>query len=364
MKNNVLKPIFLALLAVFCGGCKSSKENPLLTRLKASVAEGKILYGHQDDLCYGHNWRATEPGDSLLRSDVFDVTGHYPAVLGLELGELELGGPLNLDGEPFEVIRRAAVVHNERGGIVTISWHPRNPLTGGTAWDVSSDKVVASILPGGEKEELFKGWLNALGDFLSGIRTPDGEAIPFIFRPWHEHTGSWFWWGRDLCTTEEFAALFRLTHDYLTLERGLTNIVWSYSPNSGVDAEGYMERWPGDEYVDLMGFDAYAFEGPDGPKAGSERLAETLTEAFKWLPRLGELHGKPIALTETGFQSIPDPTWWTETIYPAIKDVPIAYLLTWRNAPDDPAHFYAPWKGFENAGDFVEFCNLDKITLL
>ena len=46
-------------------------------------------------------------------------------------------------------MRLAAIKHHERGGIVTLSWHVRNPLTGGDAWDVSSDKAVASSLPGG-----------------------------------------------------------------------------------------------------------------------------------------------------------------------------------------------------------------------
>ena len=143
-------PRLLFLAAIFpllcCSGPKSGAEL-LAERLQKSVESGVIMYGHQDDLVYGHTWQVLDAGgDDFSRSDVKAVCGNYPAVLGLELGELELGGGKNIDGVPFDVIARAAQVHYARGGIVTFSWHPRNPLTGGDAWDVSSDKVVESIL--------------------------------------------------------------------------------------------------------------------------------------------------------------------------------------------------------------------------
>lgn len=363
-KKTLLFSLVALISAISCTG-----EQPgaalLMKRLEASVNSGAIMYGHQDDLVYGHTWQVLDAaGDDFSRSDVKDVCGSYPAVLGLELGELELGGEKNLDGVPFDVITRAAQVHHERGGILTFSWHPRNPLTGGSAWDVSSDKVVESILEGGEKRDLFLSWLQMLGDFFDTIRTPEGERIPFIFRPWHEHTGSWFWWGRDLCTTGQFVALFRETREYLAVTRGMDNILWCYSPNTGVDAEGYMERWPGDDAVDIMGFDCYAFMGPDGPEASSARFSAELKASLDFVKRLGEEHGKMITLSETGFQSIPDPKWWTEALYPAIKDYPIAYVLTWRNAPDDPPHFYAPWKGSGDAEDFTRFTEFEQIAML
>ena len=87
--------------------------------------------------------------DALERSDVRDVAGKYPAIVGFDLGGIELGNACNLDGVPFDLMRRAALKHVERGGTVTFSWHPRNPYTGGDAWDISSSEVVRSVLPGG-----------------------------------------------------------------------------------------------------------------------------------------------------------------------------------------------------------------------
>jgi Glycosyl hydrolase family 26. len=112
------------------------------------------------------DWEA----DSLTRSDVKAVTGKYPAVMGLELGGIEMGDKASLDSVDFNLIRKAALTHAQRGGIVTISWHPRNPLTGGDAWDVSSDQVVKSLLEGGELHDLFMNvWLVRMGEFLESL---------------------------------------------------------------------------------------------------------------------------------------------------------------------------------------------------
>ena len=82
------------------------------------------------------------------------------------------------------------------------------------------------------------------------------------------------------------------------------------------------------------------------------------------LNTLATEHHKLIALSETGLEGLPDPVWWTEGLYPAIQDFPVSYVLTWRNAHDKPGHFYAPWKGFESAGDFKEFSEKEDIVLL
>ena len=369
--KTILKPILSSALAIVLAACcgngdKTGAAAVLAARLEASVADGKILYGHQDDLCYGHSWRVADIADDPLeRSDIKDVCGQYPAVLGLELGEIELGGDRSLDGVPFELIRRAAIKHTERGGVVTFSWHARNPLTGGDAWDVSSGQAVASIHEGGENHGKFCGSLETLGDFFDTLRDADGKLIPFIFRPWHEHTGSWFWWGQKLCTAEQYKGLWQMTYDYLIVERGFDNILWCYSPGMGCDPAGYMERYPGDGIIDLLGMDGYcAKKDAEGQPAAAEDFRTRLRTTLAFMTELGREHGKTIVLSETGLESLGDPTWWTETLYPVIRDFPVAYVLTWRNACNKAEHFYGPWKGFENAGDFVKFTRTEKITLL
>ena len=117
--------------------------NQLEERL-ASLQQKGYMAGHQDDPFYGVTWE-WEYG----RSDVKDITGDYPAVMGFDLGGIEKGDEKNLDSVPFMRIREQLLAHVARGGIVTLSWHPRNPLTGGNAWDVNDTTVVRSILPNG-----------------------------------------------------------------------------------------------------------------------------------------------------------------------------------------------------------------------
>ena len=347
MKRLVV--LFFSLALVACGGNRKSLE-----------AGDGILYGHQDDLSYGHAWVVTDvANDDLTRSDIRDVAGRYPAVVGFDLGGIELGDRSNLDSVPFDLIRRAALTHMARGGVVTFSWHPRNPLTGGDAWDISSDEVVYSILPGGELHDTFLVWLDRLAGFLESL-----DGAPVIFRPWHENLGSWFWWGWRLCSAKEYIALYRLTHDYLVRERGLTNLQWCYSPNGPVSKPDFLSRYPGDDYVDILGTDIYEYVGEDGVKAAGVRFQAQVREMLATLRAIGEEHGKPWCLSETGLEGLVDPHWWSDVLYPAITGSGIRYVLTWRNAHDRPEHFYAPWKGFEGEENFRKFAEKEDIILL
>ncbi|MCR5709681.1 MAG: beta-mannosidase [Bacteroidales bacterium] len=325
-----------------------------------TLVPGKILYGHQDDLVYGHSWCVSDiSGDPLERSDVKDVTGHYPAMVGFDLGGIELGEANNLDGVPFELMRRAAIAHSERGGVVTFSWHPRNPLTGGDAWDVSSDEVVWSILPGGDLHPEFMLWLKRAADFIESL-----GGIPVIFRPWHENSGSWFWWGWKLCSASEYKTLYRMTWTYFTLERGLDNVQWCYSPNGPFSEADFLARYPGDDCIDFLGGDLYEFAGPDGLASSGRRFSSQLKDMLAVLKKIAQEHGKSFCLSETGLEGLSDPQWWTGVLYPAIKDSGISYVLTWRNAHDQPGHFFAPWKGFENSEDFKLFAEKEDIVML
>jgi mannan endo-1,4-beta-mannosidase len=55
------------------------------------------------------------------------------------------GNDANIDSIPFEVIRARMIEADSRGGVNTVTWHANNPVTGGTAWDVTP--AVNTILP-------------------------------------------------------------------------------------------------------------------------------------------------------------------------------------------------------------------------
>lgn len=349
------------ILAASCThqeGRFDENTSALMARLQDNIDKGVMMYGHQDDLMYGHTWRVDQDEAEFLRSDVMEVCGKYPAVYGLDLGGIELGSEQNLDDNYFAAMRASAIAHHQRGGVVTFSWHPRNPLTAGDAWDVSSKEVVASILEGGSRHDLFIGWLGRVADYIESFKTSDGQMVPIIFRPWHEHTGSWFWWGRDLCSVEEYKALWKMTFDYLSGERGLRNLIWSYSPGAGgVTEEIYMERWPGDEMVDMIGIDCYQY-------STSEVFIADLANALDIMKKISAEHGKMMAVTEAGYEGIPQADWWTGTLYEALKDYPLSYVLTWRNACDKPEHFYAPFPGHLSADDFKAFAAMPGVGMI
>ena len=320
----------------------------LLALLRDASQRGLLLFGQQDFPFYGCDW-AYEPG----RSDVQELCGDYPALLGCDLGEIELAAGRNLDGVPFDTMRDEILRHFDRGGLTTISWHPRNPLTGGDAWDVSSDRVVRSVLPGGECHELFLGWLDRVADFLLSLRTDDGTVVPTLFRPWHEHTGSWFWWGQRLCTAEEYKALWAMTVEHLH-RRGVSMLT-VYSPNPCDEEAQYMERYPGDAWVDILGLDAY-----HGGASGE--FVARLDRSLALMESLSERHAKPYAISETGRESLPEADWWTNVLLRGIGDRRPAYVLVWRNAQRTllPGHFYAPFPDQASAEDFGRFHALPK----
>lgn len=349
--------ILAALALVACSPARPT-AGPA-QRLAEAAAAGTPLYGHQDDLMYGHAWNANLDGDTeLVRSDVKDVCGHYPAILGLDLGGIEVGDTHNLDGNDFALMREAAVKHHARGGLVSLSWHLRNPLTGGDSWDISSDQVVASILPGGEKHDEFVQWMDRAADWILSLKAEDGSQIPVLWRPWHEHSGSWFWWGRRLCTDEQYNALWRMNYEHFRA-RGLEDdVVWTISPNYMDDHfEQWETRYPGDDCVDVIGLDCYA--SPD-----HEGYIRQMRAGLGSLQRFCEAHGKILAVTETGLESLLDPAWWTGTLSEAIRDFPVSYVLTWRNASDKPTHFYAPFTGQASAEDFAAWIRQNNISML
>ncbi len=333
---------------------KATKETvSLYNNLKKLSSKG-FMFGHQDDLAYGVNWRY-EKG----RSDIKDVAGDYPAVYGWELGGLELDQTKNLDEVPFDQMQQFIKDGYARGGVITISWHSYSPFGKGiSAWDTTHG-TVASIIPGGVNHELYKTWLSKVAVFFESLKGSNGEMIPVLFRPFHELTGSWFWWGKNNCSASDYKALWRFTFDYLHTQKNLHNILWVY--NTGGDfktKEEYLERYPGDDVVDIVSFDTYQ----SGDPKKSEGFVKNTNLLLGMVGQIAAEKNKLFALAETGFESVPNEKWWTETLLKAIGDNKISYVLVWRNHGYQEStkrmHYYGPFKGQVSANDFVEFYHL------
>ncbi|MFL5741540.1 MAG: glycoside hydrolase family 26 protein [Flavisolibacter sp.] len=335
---------------------KATRETIHLYRHLQALMKKGILFGHQDDLAYGVGWKY-ERG----RSDIKDVTGDYPAVYGFELGRLELGHKVNLDSVPFDQIKNFIRTAYERGGVITLSWHLNNPLSGKTAWDPAPG-TVASILPGGEKNALYKTWLDKVADFLLDLKGKKGEYIPIIFRPFHELNGNWFWWGRSHCSPEELKQLYQFTESYLRDVKNIHHLLYAFNTDRFNSTDEYLERYPGNDWVDIVGFDIY--QRNEG-EAANKQFVQDLDKMLSLLEGIANEKGKIPALTEFGFASVPDHNWWTSVFWKALAPHHVAYALAWRNAgakSNGQYEFYVPYKGQASAADFVKFYH-EKRTL-
>lgn len=329
---------------------RSPETEGLLNALKQVPQKG-FMFGHHDAPIYGIGWEGEQD-----RSDVKSVCGAYPAVMSFDLGGIELGSDQNLDKVSFDVIRKEVIKQYQRGGMSTFSWHVYNPLTGKDSWDISNANTVSSILPGGAEYSKFQGYLDKVADFLKSITTSAGVTVPILFRPWHEHTGNWFWWGKNFCTVQQYKALWQMTYDHFE-EKGVRNVLFAYSPDaSPKNSFEYLERYPGDEIVDLIGVDIY--------QSNSQQYKADLERGLRILAEVGKEHQKPIALTETGYETIPDPVWWTQTLLPVIEKYPVSYVVVWRNAREKENHYYAPYPGQISAKDFKKFYKSSKTLFI
>ncbi|MPY55917.1 glycosyl hydrolase [Streptomyces spongiae] len=340
------------------------RANPATRALFAYLRQqqGKgILFGHQHDLTHGFTF--TTPDGRA--SDTEAAVGDHPAVFGwdtliLDGGERP-GDPEGTQAENIAALSWAIRQGDARGGINTLSAHMPNFVTDGNFNDTAGH-VVGQILPGGARHTKFNAFLDRIAKAVKGARRPDGTAIPVIFRPFHENNGGWFWWGAGHTTSAQFIELFRYTVEYLRDTKGVHNLLYAYSPNASFagDPTGYLKTYPGDRFVDVLGYDSY------DQSAGSAAWLDGLVKDLAMVVRLANERGKVPALTEFGESGTEgrNPNWFTDLLR-AIKANPLArqatYMLTWANF-GGTHRAYVPYPGHALRPDFVRY-HQDPYTL-
>ncbi|TXI91024.1 MAG: beta-mannosidase [Chryseobacterium sp.] len=358
--------VSLLLWVVSCYGQLPEKKHHSLSDKNATpetenlyqnlilLQEKGFLFGHQDDLAYGVKWRYEEG-----RSDIKDVTGDYPALYGWDLGGIEHQKSNNIDGVPFKKMKNWIKEIYDRGGVSTISWHMDNPLTMKNSWDTTPGSL-RSILPNGEKHQLYLSWLDQAAQFLGNIKGSDGKKIPILYRPFHELTGNWFWWCKNNATPEEFKEIWRFTIHYLRETKKLNNLIIVYNTADFKSKEEFLEYYPGDDVVDVLSFDKYQYTNP----VNDSSFITEVQNQLKIMNEVAVEHQKPMAIAETGYEQIPYENWWTKTLTQAIGNYKISFVLLWRNhgwqEQEKKMHYYAPYKGQLSEKDFIEFYNSPK----
>ena len=303
-----------------------------------------VMFGHHDYPSYGIGWR----GDAD-RSDVKDIVGSHPAVYSLDMA--------GINDRKIELLREA----HRRGGVSMLVWHQSNPLTEGpdkkypvgTAWD--NTKVVDQILTEGSAMNIkYKARLDGVAEALKKMVDDQDRPIPVIFRPLHEHTQTWNWWGRSATTDREFIAFWRFIVSYLRDTKDVHNVIYAISPQMDAvydDPVGrILFRWPGDQWVDFIGMDCYHGRNTAAFESNVQAMVE-----------VRGLRHKPVGITETGLENDHKADYWTQDVLRVLRGEPCAMVVAWRN--DNPRHAYGPYPSDASAEDFKLF-DADEWTLL
>lgn len=321
---------------------QATAETRNLCRNLFLLATRGMLFGMHDTCGYGVGWSGEDD-----RSDVHSVCGDYPALISEDLNHLQ-----RQDG--VDRLRSRITSAYLRGSAISLCWHQYDPANRGFyAKDVSNTRVVASILPGGARHEEYTRTLETVAVFLHSLRGPRGEAIPVILRPFHEHTGDWFWWGAPYSTPEEYKALWRFTALFLRDTMNVHSLLWAFSPALSHVGKGekYFDRYPGDAYVDIFGADAYFLReiSPQDLRSFRENLHTVVLHARS--------RNKLVALTEVGQEGLSTPDWFTRVLLGSLSEDPVnshvVYAAVWRNA--STTHHFAPYPGHASVPDFMRF---------
>lgn len=210
-------------------------------------------------------------------------TGSAPAMLAADYGYEQIGPGI-------ASTNRLLIAHWRRGGLVTLSFHPRNPWKRSAVDDIEG--VNLSLLLDG-RSAVSIAWRGVLEKVADGLQQLQAEGVVVLWRPFHEMNGNWFWWGGQhpaKLTRDEYHRLWRHMFQFFTKERKLHNLLWVYAPsvNYGESTKPVNDYYPGAAYVDLVAADFYG-----------DPFSDQLKQSLLALKQLG----KPVALAEFGFRS-------------------------------------------------------------
>lgn len=357
----------------------------LFSYLYSIKENDQVIFGHQNDYNKMVSKTASE-------GDVKELTGSLSGIYGIDTLSLT-GAELGVSDTKLaiETCIKNSINAAKQGALITLSAHMPNftsdvitTNSDGTfnfnkcdfaeSKDTSND-CANQILSGGAYNKQFNAYLDIIAEYALSLQNED---IPLIFRPFHENTGNWFWWGTST-SKESYISLFRYTVDYLKT-KGVHNILYVYSPNAPVTSEEeYLERYPGDNYVDILAFDYYD-DYNTYPATSDGSFFENLDKTCEIVSNLAAKKGKLSAISETGVRVMKadgsdnegllvsgNPVSqansgnnWYKSISDIAKKNDMPYYLVWANFGD--TNFYVPYKYNENYGhemvnEFIEYYN-------
>ncbi len=203
--------------------------------------------------------RLSDEYNAILQS-----TGKSFAVLGLDMMNYSLINTKN--GAVGEAVEQAHDWYHNAGGIVQICWHwnthQRYIKDGCNWWNTFyADNTTFDLdkAMNGEDEKGYEYLIKDIDNVSLQLKRLCDDGVPILWRPLHEASGGWFWWGD--CSPESYIKLWQLMFERMTYEHNLTNLIWMWN---GQNADWY----PGDDYVDIVSWDIYAGEHQYGSQSG------------------------------------------------------------------------------------------------
>lgn len=360
-------------------GDATNETKVLAAYLAGLQKSGQVLFGHQ-------NSTFKSVRDKGVTSDVKDITGSEAGLFGIDT--LALAG-VETEQTTRQGALDASIAASKKayngGSLISLSCHMPNftnskiKATGDetypydfTTCDFSESKDLTPcadyILEGGKYNPQFNAYLDIIVDYALALQE---DGIPVLFRPFHENSGGWFWWGTST-SVESYQAMWRYMVNYLE-EKGVHNFLYVYSPNGPISSEAeYLERYPGDAYVDVLGFDYYD-DYADANVYTGDNFFDALADSCDIVAGLAKTKGKIPAIAETGIRitgadknslmvtgnPTKDKDWYNKVVNTASEhDIP--YFLLWANF--DSGNFFVPYKysdtlGQEMINDFISSYN-------
>jgi mannan endo-1,4-beta-mannosidase len=175
----------------------------------------------------------------------------------------------------------------------------------------------------------------------------NGQPIPFIFRLWHEWEDSWMWWGAKYVSADDYKRFFILTEQIIRKYAPNAQILWAYCSDRFVNNEKeFMSRYPGDSYVDVIGFDDYAI-------GKSNKDWKATVNRAKMVSKIAQKRNMATALFETNNNKRKVPNYYTEHLNRMLKTkgVNLSIVQIWS------------LKNFNDSIDMKSFINQKNIII-
>ena len=179
---------------------------------------------------------------------IYRWTGKYPALNGFDFIHLNHTTPGGwIDYDDISVIEDWWA----QNGLVSIMWHWNVPVSKGNSecafyTNYTSFDITKAVEEGTDENRIIRDDIDKIAGYLLALQA---KGIPVIWRPLHEASGGWFWWGAK--GPEPCKKLWIMMFEHFKA-KGIKNLIWTWTTETN-DEEWY----PGDAYVDIIGRDLY-----------------------------------------------------------------------------------------------------------